>query len=158
LGIFINLCPSAVPPAFPLDVVPCPPLFETWCWYPGFNQCFGYTNGVGLLIETESVAIVELPLTEVVARRSLVQIVPGTTVKATLSNGDEVGTVLLQYGEIALPASVVETGAGEVTFTVPSVALKAPVTVELMFLNSNGELLEKLEGELVAATVVATAE
>jgi hypothetical protein len=99
-----------------------------------------------------------LPLAEVAAQRTVVRIVPGTTVKATLSKKADVGTVLLQYGEVALPAVVVEMDSGEVTFTVPSVDLKSPVTVQLMFLSPTGGLLEQVEGELVAATEMVATE
>jgi hypothetical protein len=36
--------------------------------------------------------------------------------------------------------------------------LKAPVSAELIFMNSRGELIEKVACQLIAATVVATAE
>ncbi|MFN8857653.1 MAG: hypothetical protein ACK50P_18945, partial [Planctomycetaceae bacterium] len=157
LGVPVPICPPYSPPLFPIDVVPCPSLFESWCWYPGFQQCYGYTNGVGLPLVQEQVVIAELPVAEVVTRRSVVQIVPGTTVKATIATEVEAGQVLLQYGEVALPAELVDWQAGEVTFTVPSVALKSPVPVELIFINARGGLIETVSAELVAAAVVAAA-
>jgi len=150
------ICPPYCPPLLPIDVIPCPIEFQNWCWYPGFEQCYGYTNGVGLPLIQEQVIVAELPVAEVVTRRSVVQIVPGTTVKATIATEAEAGQVLLQYGEVALPAEVVDWQTGEVTFTVPTVALKSPVPVELIFINARGGLLEKVSCELVAAAVVAT--
>ncbi|MFN9372333.1 MAG: hypothetical protein ACK6D3_10670 [Planctomycetaceae bacterium] len=155
IGIPLPICPPYSPPLLPIDVIPCPIVFQHWCWYPGFEQCYGYTNGVGLPMIQEQAIIAELPVAEVVTRRLVVQIVPGTTVKATIVTEAEAGQVLLQYGEVALPAEVVDWQSGEVTFTVPTVALKSPVPVELIFINSRGGLIEKVSCELVAAAVVA---
>lgn len=155
MGIPLPICPPYSPPLLPIDVIPCPIVFQHWCWYPGFEQCYGYTNGVGLPMIQEQAIIAELPVAEVVTRRLVVQIVPGTTVKATIVTEAEAGQVLLQYGEVALPAEVVDWQSGEVTFTVPTVALKSPVPVELIFINSRGGLIEKVSCELVAAAVVA---
>jgi hypothetical protein len=59
---------------------------------------------------------------------------------------------------VALPAEVVDWQNEAVTFIVPAMALKAPVSAELIFVNSRGELIEQVACQLVAATVVATAE
>jgi hypothetical protein len=158
MGVPVPICPPYCVPVVPLDVVPCPSLFETWCWYPGFNQCYGYTNGVGLPLIQEQVVVAQLPVVEVVTQRTVVQIVPGTTVQATLTANTAAGQVLVQYGDVALPAEVVDWQNEAVTFIVPAMALKAPVSAELIFVNSRGELIEQVACQLVAATVVATAE
>jgi len=158
IGIPVPICPPYAPPLIAIDVVPCPSLFETWCWYPGFNHCYGYTNGVGLPLIQEQVIVAQLPVVEIVTQRSVVQIVPGTTVEATLGTDGVAGQVLVQYGDVALPAEVVDWQADAVTFTVPAMALKAPVSAELIFVNTRGELIEKVACQLVAATVVAQAE
>jgi len=147
------ICPPYIFPG-PVSCLPCPPVFNNWCWFPGYGDCYGYCGGVGLPVGPVAVSTVSLAVREVVARQSVVRVVPGTRVVANLeSAGIKSGRVVLQYGDIAMNATVESWSEGSVSFEVPALALKHPVEAQLLFLKENGELLETVQCELSAAEV-----
>lgn len=153
-GGCVVICPPYIFPTGPVSCLPCPPVFNNWCWFPGYGDCYGYCGGVGLPVGPVAVSTVSLAVREVVARQSVVRVVPGTRVVANLeSAGIKSGRVVLQYGDIAMNATVESWSEGSVSFEVPALALKHPVEAQLLFLKENGELLETVQCELSAAEV-----
>lgn len=82
------------------------------------------------------------------------QIVPGTTVAATVTGvGEASGRVMMQYGVLALSVEIVKWEGNQATFVVPEVALKESAAVKLLFPRADGELAQAVDCELVAATI-----
>ena len=154
-GGCVIITPPYVFPVGPFNCLPCPPVFNNWCWFPGFGDCYGYCGGMGLPITPPVLnTFPTVAVRQMIARQSTVQIVPGTKMVAQLDNiGTTAGRVILQYGDVALNAPVESWQDDAIGFEVPPLALKQPVEVQLMFLSSTGELLETLPCELTAAEV-----
>lgn len=143
----IPICPPyPFPKHPPIGCKPCPSIFWGWCWFPGYGNCYGYTGGVCLPTVLTETVVLEMPVGE-----ALPQVVPGTKVVAQVAgNGPEMGRVLMQYGNLALPVEVMQWEMGKVTFVVPSLAVKDPTAVKFHFLRSDGELAQSVDCELVA--------
>lgn len=133
---------------------PCPKWYFGWCWYPGFNNCYGYTGGHCLPTVVQETVVVYMPSPEVIAQGNLPQLVPGTTVAvAALNLGSQPGQVMLEIGSIALPCQVNEWTNDKVVLTVPVMGLKAETPARMVLLRADGQVARTIDLELVAATV-----
>lgn len=155
-GPKIPICPPyPYPTNPPLGCHVCPSWFNHWCWFPGYfyGGCYGYTNGLCLPTVVTQQVVVEIPV-EHVTQGALPQIVPGTTVRMNVTDlGDKQGVVLLEVGSIALQVTVEKWESGQVTMTIPMVALKSPTLARLVVMRGDGQVTRTVDCELVPVQV-----